>query len=376
MKRDLNKIVALMRKAYSDTLQDEEQKEFGQLMEDKALHDVYSDVEDDVYLEKHFARYERFSPEKAYEIFKKQQQKNKIRIILRRVAVAACFILPFLGAGMWMMWQEEKQEQPVVLAKRENVQLKLSDGRVVDVLQGNEIQEKGGSTIRMEEGLLSYKQDSVYGDELVYNELNVPLGGECNVILDDGTRVWVNAGSKIKYPVRFAKEKRVVSVKGEVYFDVTKDGRPFVVETELGKVNVLGTSFGVRAYNDEAVLTTLVSGKVMFTSKQGKSVTLLPREQAVASPGGALSKREVNVEEYVGWKDGWYIFKEERLEDVMCTLSRWYGITIFYQNPKVKEIRFTGNLKRYDSIITFLEVLAASEEVKYKIDGDVVFLYE
>jgi len=240
----------------------------------------------------------------------------------------------------------------------------------------DEIQEKGGSTIRMEEGLLSYKQDSVHGDELVYNELNVPLGGECNVILDDGTRVWVNAGSKIKYPVRFAKEKRVVSVKGEVYFDVTKDGRPFVVETELGKVNVLGTSFGVRAYNDEAVLTTLVSGKVMFTSKQGKSVTLLPREQAVASPGGALSKREVNVEEYVGWKDGWYIFKEERLEDVMCTLSRWYGITIFYQNPKVKEIRFTGNLKRYDSIITFLEVLAASEEVKYKIDGDVVFLYE
>ena len=224
--------------------------------------------------------------------------------------------------------------------------------------------------------MLSYKQDSVHGDELVYNELNVPLGGECNVILDDGTRVWVNAGSKIKYPVRFAKEKRVVSVKGEVYFDVTKDGRPFVVETELGKVNVLGTSFGVRAYNDEAVLTTLVSGKVMFTSKQGKSVTLLPREQAVASPGGALSKREVNVEEYVGWKDGWYIFKEERLEDVMCTLSRWYGITIFYQNPKVKEIRFTGNLKRYDSIITFLEVLAASEEVKYKIDGDVVFLYE
>ena len=83
MKRDLNKIVALMRKAYSDTLQDEEQKEFGQLMEDKALHDVYFDVEDDVYLEKHFARYERFSPEKAYEIFKKQQQKNKIRIILR-----------------------------------------------------------------------------------------------------------------------------------------------------------------------------------------------------------------------------------------------------------------------------------------------------
>ena len=82
------------------------------------------------------------------------------------------------------------------------------------------------------------------------------------------------------------------------------------------------------------------------------------------------------MEEYVGWKDGWYIFKEKRLEDVMHTLSRWYDVSVFYQNPKVKDIRFSGNLKRYDSIRIFLEVLAGSEEVKYKIDGNVVILYE
>lgn len=365
-----------MRKAYAEALQGEEREQFEQLLKDKHLRDVYSEVGEDAYLEKHFARYGKYSPEKAYEVFERNRRRDKRRIVLRRVAVAACFILPLLGLGVWMVRQEEKQESPVVLAKKESVQLKLSDGRIVDILQENEIQEQGGSTIQLEDGQLLYKHDSVRESELVYNELSVPLGGECYVVLEDGTRVWVNAGSRIKYPVRFSKKERAVAVKGEVYFDVKKDGRPFVVETDLGKVNVLGTSFGVRAYEKEAVLTTLVSGKVMFTGKKGERVTLSPGEQAVASLTGELTTREVRVEEYVGWKDGWYIFKEERLEDVMHTLARWYDVSVFYQNPKVKETRFTGYLKRYDSIRTFLEVLAASEEVKYKIDGNVVILYQ
>ena len=144
MKRDLGKIVALMRKAYSEVLQGEEQKKFEQLLKDKHLRDVYSEVGDDAYLEKHFARYEKYSPEKAYEIFERNRRRDKKRFVLRRVAVAACFILPLLGLGVWMMMQEEKQESPVVLAKKESVQLKLSDGRVVDILQGNEIKEEGG----------------------------------------------------------------------------------------------------------------------------------------------------------------------------------------------------------------------------------------
>ena len=268
MKRDFNKIVTLMRKAYSETLQDGEQEEFEEVLENKALRDVYSEIGDDDYLEKHFARYEKFSPEKAYETFRLNQRKSRFRLILRRVSVAACFILPLLGAGMWMLLQKEQVESPVVLAKKENVQLKLSDGRIVNVSTGNEneIQEQGGLKVRLENGQLSYKQDSVGKSELVYNELIVPQGGECYVVLDDGTRVWVNAGSRIKYPVRFSGKERVVTVKGEAYFDVTKDGRPFVVETNLGKVNVLGTSFGVMAYENEAVLTTLVSGKLYAVS--------------------------------------------------------------------------------------------------------------
>lgn len=382
MDRKIDQVVTLLRKACSGQLENDEQNEFGCLLEDKALREVYDDVNDDTYLEEHFARYEKYSPEKAYELFREQQHKSKVRLIIRRVAVAACFIIPLLGLWMWKGMENTGEEiATVAFAPKENVQLRLSNGQVIDVTQKNiqKIEEQGGAIIHNEDGKLSYRQDTaqVKGIEQEgYNELIVPLGGECYVILDDGTRVWVNAGSRIKYPVRFPKDKRVVTVEGEVYFDVPKDGRPFVVKTDLGNVSVLGTSFGVRAYKEEEVLTTLVSGKVRFTGKKGVSVELTPGEQAIASLAGSVTRQSVNVEEYVGWKDGWYIFKEKRLEQVMKTLARWYDVTVFYQNPKLKDIKFTGNLKRYDSIQTFLDVLAGSEEVKYKLEGNMVILFE
>lgn len=382
MDRKIDKVVILLRKACSGQLENDEQNEFGCLLEDKALREVYDDVNDDTYLEEHFARYEKYSPEKAYELFREQQHKSKVRLIIRRVAVAACFIIPVLGLWMWKAMENTGEEiTTVAFAPKENVQLRLSNGQVIDVTQKNiqKIEEQGGAIIHNEDGKLSYRQDTaqVKGMEQEgYNELIVPLGGECYVILDDGTRVWVNAGSRIKYPVRFPKDKRVVTVEGEVYFDVMKDGRPFVVKTDLGNVSVLGTSFGVRAYKEEEVLTTLVSGKVRFTGKKGVSVELTPGEQAIASLAGSVTRQRVNVEEYVGWKDGWYIFKEKRLEQVMKTLARWYDVTVFYQNPKLKDIKFTGNLKRYDSIQTFLDVLAGSEELKYKLEGNMVILFE
>lgn len=382
MERKIDKVVTLLRKASSGTLKDDERQAFERLLEDKDLREVYDDVNDDTYLEKHFAGYERFSPDKAYDMFRIQQRKSRIRLMIRRVAVAACFIIPLLGIWMWVsMERSDEKTVPVTLAKKESVQLRLSNGQIVNVNQENagEIKEQGGAVIHNEDGKLSYRQDTIQikgGEQEGNNELIVPFGGECYVVLDDGTRVWVNAGSRIKYPVRFSKERRVVTVEGEVYFDVTKDGRPFVVKTDLGDISVLGTSFGVRAYKEEEALTTLVSGKVRFTGKKGESVELTPGEQAVVSLAGNVIKRDVKVEEYVGWKDGWYIFREKPLEQVMETLARWYDVTVFYQNQGVKDIKFTGNLKRYESIQTFLEVLAGSEEVKYKLDGNTVILYK
>lgn len=308
------------------------------------------------------------------------QKHHRTRHLIQYLSYAASILLIIMvGTWLWVKRGDEGAKVPktTTMARNENIQLRLSDGRTINLSTDKEgtIQEQNGAEILQEKGKLAYRQDSSqHKKEIQYNELSVPTGGECQLVLEDGTKLWINSNTRVKYPVSFPDNKREISVSGEIYLEVVKDGRPFLVNTRAGQVRVLGTSFGVQAYGEE-VLTTLVSGRVRFTNKVGHKTELKAGEQAVATANGEVSKREVRVEEYVGWKDGWYIFREQRLEDVMTTLNRWYGTNVFYQNPRVKDIRFTGNLKRYESIKTFLEVLAASEDVHYKLNGETIILY-
>lgn len=308
------------------------------------------------------------------------QKHHRTRHLIQYLSYAASILLIIMvGTWLWVKRGDEGAKVPktTTMARNENIQLRLSDGRTINLSADKEgtIQEQNGAEILQEKGKLAYRQDSSqHKKEIQYNELSVPTGGECQLVLEDGTKLWINSNTRVKYPVSFPDNKREIIVSGEIYLEVVKDGRPFLVNTGAGQVRVLGTSFGVQAYGEE-VLTTLVSGRVRFTNKAGHKTELKAGEQAVATANGEVTKREVRVEEYVGWKDGWYIFREQRLEDVMTTLNRWYGTNVFYQNPRVKDIRFTGNLKRYESVKTFLEVLAASEDVHYKLNGETIILY-
>ena len=149
-----------------------------------------------------------------------------------------------------------------------------------------------------------------------------------------------------------------------------------VTNMETGDVTVLGTSFGIRAYPGETDYTTLVTGKVCFQSKENESVILSPGEQAVLHLAGRLEKREVNVEEYVGWKDGLFVFRNETLSEIMKILGRWYGVNVIFLDDSLKELEYTGNLERYDSINTFLQLLKRLKEVHYEIKGNTVVLYK
>lgn len=308
------------------------------------------------------------------------QKHHRTRHLIQYLSYAASILLIIMvGTWLWVKRGDEGAKVPktTTMARNKNIQLRLSDGRTINLSADKEgtIQEQNGAEILQEKGKLAYRQDSSqHKKEIQYNELRVPTGGECQLVLEDGTKLWINSNTRVKYPVSFPDNKREIIVSGEIYLEVVKDGRPFLVNTSAGQVRVLGTSFGVQAYGEE-VLTTLVSGRVRFTNKAGHKTELKAGEQAVATANGEVTKREVRVEEYVGWKDGWYIFREQRLEDVMTTLNRWYGTNVFYQNPRVKDIRFTGNLKRYESVKTFLEVLAASEDVHYKLNGETIILY-
>ena len=203
-----------------------------------------------------------------------------------------------------------------------------------------------------------------------FHLMRVPRGGEFSMKLSDGTMVHLNAETDLRYPVRFSGEERRVVLSGEAFFDVAKSGTPFIVELNGFEVKVLGTRFNINAYEGESRFeTTLERGSVEINVK-GKTLLLEPGEQAVLTNTGELSKQKVDVSLYTAWKDGYFVFEDERLEDVMNTVARWYDVNLFYQNPGVKEIRINGNISRYKDFSVLLEKIEKLDIVHFDIKGN------
>jgi len=227
--------------------------------------------------------------------------------------------------------------------------------------------------------LLSYlpKENKPGGhQDIVYNKLSIPRGGEYRVELEDGTMVWINSASCLRYPVVFSDDIREVYLEGEAYFEVQRDvNRPFVVYSGAQKVTVLGTSFGISCYADETNdYTTLVDGKIKVDFEQEKqSFVLEPGMQIEYNKESRIAmEKKVDVAEFVAWKDGKYVFLQKRLEDILFTLSRWYDFEVFYRNEEVKEVLFSGELKRFDDFSYLLRLIERTSDVKFIIDKKII----
>ena len=379
MKRDLYKVIELFKKSLGNTLSDEERQEMDVLLQDASLRKAHEELLDEAFVTGKFKEFESYEYKPAFEALKKQVYRSRFRRWMAwGASVAAVLILGFmirenlkLSTGGQVAVNRE-----IVPPGETAAVLKLADGRTVVI--GKEpvaIMENDGNVVKYENGQLSYTFVNTVKKEL-YNELKVPIGGECHVVLNDGTEVWLNAGSELKYPVAFMGKERKVELSGEGYFRVKKDSLPFIVGVETGDITVLGTSFGVTAYRGEVGYTTLVSGKVSFTSKNKESVILSPGEQVVVLLSGMVEVRTVDVEEFVGWKDGKFVFKNKSLGDIMHVLERWYGIKAVFKDENVKKVEYTGSLERYDNINTFLRLLEKLNDVHYEIKEDVIILYK
>ena len=218
-----------------------------------------------------------------------------------------------------------------------------------------------------------------YGKGMVteeYNKLTTPVGGEYSLVLSDGTKVFLNADSELKYPVEFSDGKRIVDLKGEAYFEVHKDSlRPFIVRMNGAEVTVLGTSFNVNTYEDDGqIYTTLVNGSVRVSSvKNGQAEVLKPGMQSVMDvQSGQLTVREVDVEPYVAWREGRFVFRAMTLDLIMRQLQRWYDFEVFYQNPELKDYEFRGVIKRDMDLDKVLSVIKVTTNVDFEVKGKVI----
>lgn len=309
---------------------------------------------------------------------------RKRHLIYNYMKYAATIII-VLSVGSLLYFQMNK-EIPVKIASETGVikpgtdkaLLYLEDGKVINLesKKSQIIKTEQGHKIKQEGNIVSYEKLKTEEEDvkISYNTLKIPRGGEYIMMLNDGTKVWINSETEIKFPVVFPKNERRVIIKGEAYFDVVKDGRPFIVSTGKMNVKVLGTEFNVRSYSDEkSIHTTLVEGKVQIDIKN-KKLVLEPGEQAiyeVNNPKG-LSKRKVDVSKYIAWKDGRFIFEDERLEDIMKQVERWYDVNVFYMNDDLKDIKFRGNVNRYKDFNTLLKKIEKLNVVEFKIRGNTV----
>ena len=310
-------------------------------------------------------------------------RRVKRSIRLRRWAVAAT-VAVLAGAGLagWLLrgGGEEvtyvAKQYPVLIDDTRPV-LKMEDGRqIVLPADAKTIREDAKGRIAMaDSSLLEYRPAGTGADTVVvFHTLEVPRGCEFQVLLADGTRVWLNAETRLRYPVTFAGTERRVELTGEAYFEVSKDAtRPFIVRANGVDVRVLGTSFNVAAYGAE-VVTTLVEGRVAVEAGSER-VTLEPDRQAVWD-GKQMEVRQVDASNYGLWRKGIFYFEDRRLEEILDALARWYGVEVFYVNPETKDMRFTVEIKRYENIDAILRRIAQTERVHFGVSRRTVTVQE
>jgi len=216
------------------------------------------------------------------------------------------------------------------------------------------------------------------GQEVEYNVLTTSKQGNIKVVLYDGSLVWLNAGSELRYPNTFVENQRVVYLKGEAYFDVTKDrSHPFVVKTISSEISVLGTSFNVNTYvSERAIRTTLVSGKVRVGDRlTGKGEVILPGQQVVWKDG-VFATKEVDTSIYTAWIDGKFYFEGATLEEITAQLERWYDIDFFFTSDNVKHFAFAGVINKEYSANKIFSIIEKTTQVHFSVNGRVVTVSE
>ena len=308
----------------------------------------------------------------------KGSKKGRRRILSywSAAGVAACLLI---GVLIFVLEKEEhvvpSGQIVAIPAGGNRAILQLSTGECIELENySNELEEASAKIVNTG-SLLSYekKQDTLVREES-FNNVTTPRGGEYGITLADGTKVYLGALSKIEYPVTFTGNRRVVKAYGEVYFEVARDtARPFIVEMKNQQIEVLGTTFNVRDYEDEVfVETTLVSGKVKVSTGD-ESCILAPNQQSVLDKKtGNMVQRDVDVAEFVDWKNGKLNIRNQRLEDILNRLSKWYDVYIFYVNEEAKDVRFYANIDRYSDMNELLDKFEKTGQVTFKIKGNVI----
>lgn len=307
--------------------------------------------------------------ERIAELLPVRREKTRPVYLWAKVAAA---VLLILSAGSYFMFHQKTSNYREITAIKPG-----SNKAVLTLANGQQIALTNTKT-----GKLDYQDSSVIrkdsSGQLVYdlsqsaiaspggmNKIQTPTGGQYQVVLSDGTKVWLNAASSLSYPTAFTGHERKVILSGEGYFEVANNkGMPFRVESSSQEVEVLGTHFNICAYaDDHTAITTLLEGSVKLN---GKTI-LQPGEQSVNS-GTDITVRQTDTENAIAWKNGKFKFTNENITALMRKVARWYDVEVVYDGPMTNK-DFSGSVSRFDHISRILDLLESTNTVHFKVQG-------
>lgn len=337
-------------------------------------------------LERSIEFLEQYDSERSWHKIKSAiyNKKCNTRLLYISVSVAASFLL-ILTLVFFQTEKVEPQESLIVGSVLETFPekggkkavLTLHTGERIDLTTQKEqiVTNENDSLLLVNsaESLIYKESSSKEEDAKKYNTLTIPRGGEYQVVLSDGTKIWLNAESSLHYPIAFS-QTREVTLRGEAYFEVTKSNTPFVIHTGTDqRVEVLGTKLNVSAYKEDDFCTTLAEGKVKIYNAES-SVTLSPNQQAIVDRTGKIKVEQVDATLYTSWSQGVYQFKRTELEDIIAQISRWYDVSIFFKEEKLKHKLFTGVIYRNNELGFAVESIEAISNIKFISENNAIYI--
>ncbi|WP_288878859.1 FecR family protein [Pedobacter panaciterrae] len=322
---------------------------------------------------------EQFDEEKAYETFLQSVQREKRRTFKLKYGwiISSAAAVLTIGFVIYLWLHRATDIRPslpdtanVILPGGNKAVLILSNGNKIDLtaISGQRAINQNGTTITNSgNGAITYQVADTGLNAQEYNTLVIPVGGEYQATLSDGTKVWLNAGSSLRYPVRFTGAARKVELTGEAYFEVAHNPKmPFHVVSKNQDVEVLGTSFNINAYAGDEQKTALVKGSIRI-SGGGDTRLLVPGEVATVK-GAKISILKADLDAETGWKTGMFIFHNSTLRDIMKQLARWYDIEVDVNTIPAEEI-FYGEIKRDAPLSAVLDMISSTSTLKFKMEG-------
>ena len=369
-------------KKINNSLSTDEEMQLSRWLEESSAHRQYLDNAMVYYRSGSRPGLSKSETEKAWRNFKRKGLKTRRSISATLISVSAA-VAAILLVITFLLPVRRINDKSVSVNKGEPIKpgsnkatLILDDGTVYDLTASHKLLLKEGeSEIKSEGAKLEYTEKGNSNKELKYNTLSIPRGGEFFLQLADGTKVWLNSESVLRYPIQFGGNERRVELTGEAFFEVARNEKsPFFVESGEQTVKVLGTEFNISSYKENPfIYTTLVKGSVeVFARNKPDNMQIMqPNDQcSIDKIGGEISKRHVDPYQFVAWKEGRFVFDDQTLGEIMRILSKWYNVEVVFEQEDLKKIRFTGNLKRYADFGELLKKIQKTDEVAFRIENN------